>query len=560
MCKPSSIFIILIVSLLYACSDSPSDNDTEETIPKTFSYFIDSSVENLHYSSASYSGKTGGQGEFEYNAGETTTFSFAGFVLGQIEMQSNQAVVTPLEILNANDTNDQGVKNLLVFLQSLDIDQDPNNGITLGDTESDPDSVPDLSVLDLSDTNFQTNLLSQLQTSNSSPFNRSTLVSETDAVAHFEETLALLNAAPNLGAGRWVMRSPDGAATALYTLDYNGSFEVEEYNNCNGTQENGDTWTASINAMQQNCSTTETLSGQWSLSNKTLTMTADTLTIGNQPQPVTVSDTCTIISSKIYETRAVCEFTGGDGTEQILFQRLLSGFSNAQINTTYTEFSLSNNSYSQQTFGADQTSGGYQVFANGSPLSNPGDTGVFNSWSTSSSQLSINITDDDSPPQTFNATFNYVNHVEGAWETTFTDNNQTSPAVLAPEFKKITLDSLFGQAIYGIYNAVTGQCKSVYYVDTVIDMLREYSSESGDVYDCTYSFPIAGPDLSLPTADDYNYILNTSGALVITTSGGQNYKSCWPLRTDKYQYHTLTTMACYADGGTAFELEIWRTL
>src|SRR5690606_4767761 len=120
-------------SLLTACGggggSSSSTPDTEEEV--LVGAFLDSAVNNLSYSSPSYSGSTDILGTFEYAEGETTTFSYLGLVIGTVTMTPSKNIITPLELVGVTDTDNQTVKNLVVMLQSMDIDKDPDDGIEL---------------------------------------------------------------------------------------------------------------------------------------------------------------------------------------------------------------------------------------------------------------------------------------------------------------------------------------------------------------------------------------------------------------------------------------------
>lgn len=94
----------------------------------TYGVFFDSPVQGLSYQTATQQGITDAQGRFTYQAGETITFSLGGLQLASVNAQ---AVVTPLEIASSNSLTAPAVTNLLVLLQTLDVDGDASNGITL---------------------------------------------------------------------------------------------------------------------------------------------------------------------------------------------------------------------------------------------------------------------------------------------------------------------------------------------------------------------------------------------------------------------------------------------
>ena len=89
---------------------------------------LDAPVEGVSYQSATQSGITNNLGEFEYLADEMVTFSVGGIVLGTAK---GAAIITAVELTGGADPIDQTATNQLVFLQSIDEDEDPLNGITV---------------------------------------------------------------------------------------------------------------------------------------------------------------------------------------------------------------------------------------------------------------------------------------------------------------------------------------------------------------------------------------------------------------------------------------------
>lgn len=94
-------------------------------------FFIDSAVQGLDYVTESQSGRTSQNGEFNFVAGESITFS-----IGDIDFPRVAALdmMSPLTLFNTLDLNDTRVINLARLLQSLDQDSNAGNGITI--TES----------------------------------------------------------------------------------------------------------------------------------------------------------------------------------------------------------------------------------------------------------------------------------------------------------------------------------------------------------------------------------------------------------------------------------------
>lgn len=92
--------------------------------------FIDSLVEGLEYSSSSKSGLTDLNGNFDYTPGQETTFKVGDIILGSL---TPSRVVSPVEFLGAGAflDDDDKVLNIARFLQTIDEDNFPANGITI---------------------------------------------------------------------------------------------------------------------------------------------------------------------------------------------------------------------------------------------------------------------------------------------------------------------------------------------------------------------------------------------------------------------------------------------
>ena len=137
---------------------------------------------NIGYRTETREGVTDSQGRYEYVAGETVTF-----FIGDLELPPVTAtgVVTPLSIANTEDTSNPTVINILRLLQSIDEDGNPDNGITITDAAKSVATQVDFdqSVSDFASSSAVTTLVA-----NSGSLNTS-LISESEAIAHFEDTL-----------------------------------------------------------------------------------------------------------------------------------------------------------------------------------------------------------------------------------------------------------------------------------------------------------------------------------------------------------------------------------
>lgn len=150
--------------------------------PAQTGVFTDSPVAGVKYTtSTGYTGTTNANGEFRFNPGETVTFEIGGIQLGSVPAA---ATITPLE-LAGTDTNK--ATNLLVLLQSLDADGNPDNGITINaSTATAAESVTtlNLSVPPSEFSNVSNTTLTGLLTAADLP--PSNLVTPEEAAAHFK--------------------------------------------------------------------------------------------------------------------------------------------------------------------------------------------------------------------------------------------------------------------------------------------------------------------------------------------------------------------------------------
>jgi len=171
---------ILAVVIFSGCgADDDLSLPTLPSNPNT-GVFLDSNVEGLDFSTNSINGTTNANGEFEYEDGETVTFSSYGQTLLFVPGHS---VLTPFD--NPDDTiHDHYTINILRFLQTLDTDGDPTNGITLPTVtgtmnlnfnQNTSDFENDANVINFITANTNVTVLT---------------VSALDAINHFSTTLA----------------------------------------------------------------------------------------------------------------------------------------------------------------------------------------------------------------------------------------------------------------------------------------------------------------------------------------------------------------------------------
>ena len=133
-----SLFSLSCILILSSCGGGGTSSTTPAN-PVQTGVFVDSPVMGLRYETASQSGLTNTSGEYQYLSGETVTFSLGGITLGSAIGGSQ---ITPLDLIGAtsvDDAKERGLTdhltNLLLFLQSLDRDHNPDNGIDLTDLD-----------------------------------------------------------------------------------------------------------------------------------------------------------------------------------------------------------------------------------------------------------------------------------------------------------------------------------------------------------------------------------------------------------------------------------------
>ena len=152
--------------------------------------FKDSPVEGLFYQTATQSGMTGKDGTFAYMDGEMVAFYVGGLKIGEAEGSS---VMTPIDLVTgAVDETNMAVTNICRLLQTLDIDEDPENGITITPDTSDTITVSSMTfMMNFDDFEHQTNMVQMMESlMGVTGFeNGRTMVSSEQAQAHMKSTM-----------------------------------------------------------------------------------------------------------------------------------------------------------------------------------------------------------------------------------------------------------------------------------------------------------------------------------------------------------------------------------
>lgn len=145
--------------------------------------FIDSAVEGVRFETPTQSGLTDAHGIFKYISGETVSFSIGDILLGT---SIGLTRLTPMNFVPGSNSSNPQVVNILRFVQSLDEDNNPDNGIRIPDTVTMRALGQDFD-LSLPNVNFENdaNALLTLLTSGSV----NTLIDASSAQAHFSASL-----------------------------------------------------------------------------------------------------------------------------------------------------------------------------------------------------------------------------------------------------------------------------------------------------------------------------------------------------------------------------------
>ena len=173
----NSILIVGLCAGLVACGGGSSSSSNTKT-----GVFLDSPVINIGYRTETLEGVTNSLGEYNYIEGETVTFFIGGLELPPV---TAAGTVTPLDLAGSDDTSDSTVVNIIRLLQSLDEDGNPDNGITITAAAKSVATQVDfeLSIIDFASSSAVTTLVANSGSTNT------VLISQYDAIAHFEDTL-----------------------------------------------------------------------------------------------------------------------------------------------------------------------------------------------------------------------------------------------------------------------------------------------------------------------------------------------------------------------------------
>lgn len=196
-----------VSSSLSSASSSVDNSDVQVGV------FIDSVVAGVHYETTpgGHSGETTANGQYQYSPGDTVTFSIGELVFPAV---TAKGVVTPLDMAGTTDPQNPIVVNIAALLQSLDTDGNPENGISIDyETASAVAQSVDFDqpYADFAALTEVTNLVAN------SGSVTTTLVSDTDAVAHLQSSMEEANKVALVGT--WYITGEEGFHYVLFILD-----------------------------------------------------------------------------------------------------------------------------------------------------------------------------------------------------------------------------------------------------------------------------------------------------------------------------------------------------
>lgn len=133
-------------------------------------YFKDAGVQGLDFQSGGLTGTTGSRGEFQFAFGSTVTFRVGGVTLGTAPAAP---FMTAMNLASPGADVVNQIRNMHRYLQMLDVDGNPDNGITISEavravaqnwepvdfTTADLDAAVEQMVLDASAADGTTHLL-----------------------------------------------------------------------------------------------------------------------------------------------------------------------------------------------------------------------------------------------------------------------------------------------------------------------------------------------------------------------------------------------------------------
>lgn len=204
--------------------------------------FKDLNVSGLAYSSGVQSGTTDAAGGYTCETGALIFFDIGAVALGSAECST---LVTPNQLATDNATFDLELANIARFVQMLDMDGDPSNGIVISDLVQ--QAADNWAQVDFLTADLDAELVTIIADAASVDGTLHALPTEQDAMAHLNETLECAYAGAYAGshsgtnsgaAGMVIGWAAPGAGYAPSSFEwqaYDSTAEVEQFGGGGGS-------------------------------------------------------------------------------------------------------------------------------------------------------------------------------------------------------------------------------------------------------------------------------------------------------------------------------------
>ena len=258
--------------------------------------FVDSPVEGLRYVTDSQERQTDSDGQFNYRAGETVEFYVGDIVIGAT---TGALELSPIDLVpGATSENHPTVTNIARFLQTIDDDGNPSNGIRITEVVADLARGETInfnqSIADFEEDGAVQVLVAAL--TSATPAGARSLVPASDAQAHLRSSLL------SLLEGIWVGSTEIEFLTEPYRGDrceWSSEFSAD----AGGLVEGSEILTHATGIGQLACATSTIASGEWERSGNEVTFrtisssnpwiggrTQFTGVISNEGQEITIEE------------------------------------------------------------------------------------------------------------------------------------------------------------------------------------------------------------------------------------------------------------------------------
>ena len=188
----TTLTLAFAILQLSACGGSDSSTTTVSSTPTATAtgVLVDAPVGGMNYTTSSgLSGITDALGKFSYTAGSTITFFLNGITLPTVTASS---MITPVDLAGASSEEDPKAVYIARFLQAIDADGNPDNGITIDKSK--------LSTTASTPSSWETDPLSTLVTTSA----LAAAPTEAQARTHLKSQLATLSGLPRMSlVGRY---------------------------------------------------------------------------------------------------------------------------------------------------------------------------------------------------------------------------------------------------------------------------------------------------------------------------------------------------------------------